>query len=104
MAAEALSKVGDNGKAQEYVNMVVRRAHGDENHDIDAVGDNLTEVIYDERRKEMFGEGHRFFDLVRTNKAAGTIPGFTEGKNEVFPIPIEEIQFSNNLWEQNTGY
>lgn len=104
MAAEALSKVGDDGKAQEYVNMVVRRAYGDEDHDIDAVGDNLTEAIYDERRKEMFGEGHRFFDLVRTNRAAGTIPGFTEDKNEVFPIPIEEIQFSNNLWEQNTGY
>ena len=104
MAAEAFSKVGNTDKAQEYVNQVVRRAYGDEDHDIDVVGQDLTNAIYEERRKEMFGEGHRFFDLVRTGRAAGTIPGFTANKNEVFPIPVEEIQFSNGLWEQNPGY
>jgi hypothetical protein len=38
------------------------------------------------------GEGFRFFDLVRTGKAAG-VDGFVAGKNELFPIPAEEIQF-----------
>ena len=39
------------------------------------------------------GEGHHFFDLVRTGRAANDIDGFTAGKNELFPVPIEEIDF-----------
>jgi hypothetical protein len=31
---------------------------------------------------------------VRTGKAAQEIDGFVAGKNELFPIPAEEIQFS----------
>ena len=54
-------------------------------------------------RMELVGEGHRFFDLVRTGRGT-EIPGFTTGKNEVFPIPIEEIQFANGNWEQNPNY
>jgi len=30
--------------------------------------------------------------------------GFEVGKHEVFPIPFEEIQFSNGNWDQNDGY
>ena len=105
MAAEAYNRGGiDDGKAKEYLNQVRRRAFGDNNHDISASGAALTDFIYDERRIELFGEGHRFFDLVRTGKAAGTIPGFKANKNELFPIPIEEIQFSNGNWAQNPGY
>jgi len=47
-------------------------------------------------------EGHRFFDLVRTNQAASTINGFVEGKHEVFPIPQAEIDISGLI--QNPGY
>ena len=105
MAAEAYNRGGiDDAKAREYLNQVRRRAFGDNNHDITASGLALTDFIADERRVELFGEGHRFFDLVRTGKAAGTIPGFTAGKNELFPLPIEEIQFANGNWQQNPGY
>lgn len=105
MAAEAYSRAGSNDtKAREYLNQVRRRAFGDNNHDISVSGAALTDFILAERRTELFGEGHRFFDLVRTGKAVGKIPGFTANKNELFPLPIEEIQFANGNWQQNPGY
>ncbi|MEP7094430.1 MAG: RagB/SusD family nutrient uptake outer membrane protein, partial [Flavobacterium sp.] len=104
-AAEAYNRGGiDDGKARGYLNQVRRRAFGDNNHDISASGAALTDFILAERRLELFGEGHRFFDLVRTGKAMGTIPGFKANKNELFPLPIEEIQFANGNWQQNPGY
>jgi hypothetical protein len=105
MAAEAYNRGGiDDGKARGYLNEVRKRAFGDNNHNISASGAALTDFILAERRLELFGEGHRFFDLVRTGKAVGTIPGFEKDKNELFPLPIEEIQFANGNWKQNPGY
>lgn len=105
MAAEAYNRGDiDDTKAQSYLNRVRARAFGDNNHNIASTGVALTDAIAHERRVELVGEGHRFFDLVRTGKAAQEIDGFTAGKNEVFPIPIEEIQFSNGNWEQNPNY
>ncbi|TDO72874.1 putative outer membrane starch-binding protein [Flavobacterium chryseum] len=105
MAAEAYNRGAiDDGKAREYLNLVRRRAFGDNNHDVTVGGASLTDLILKERRVELFGEGHRFFDLVRTGNAVGTIPGFTKDKNELFPLPIEEIQFANGNWKQNPGY
>ena len=104
MAAEANSRSGNNAKGQEYLNKVRDRAFGDTNHRITVAGQALTDFIWNERRVELLGEGHRFFDLVRTGKATSKITGFTSNKNEIFPIPFEEIQFSNGNWQQNTGY
>ncbi|RXG28267.1 RagB/SusD family nutrient uptake outer membrane protein [Leeuwenhoekiella marinoflava] len=106
MAAEAHNrKANPNaGLAQQYLNRVRRRAFGDTDHDITASGAALTDFIYDERRLELVGEGHRFFDLVRTGRAAQNIDGFTSNKNEVFPIPAIEIELAGNRWEQNQGY
>ena len=104
MAAEALNRGGiSDTRALEYLNRVRRRAFGDMNHDISDSGNTLTQVIYNERRLELVGEGHRFFDLVRTGNG-NLINGFTVDKNELFPVPIEEIQFSNGNWSQNPGY
>ena len=105
MAAEALNRGNiDDAKARGYLNLVRRRAFGDLNHDISSSGAALTDFIWAERRVELVGEGHRFFDLVRTGKAAQEITGFTANKHELFPIPIEEIQFANGNWAQNPGY
>jgi starch-binding outer membrane protein, SusD/RagB family len=104
MAAEAFNRSGNDTKATTYLNLVRRRAFGDLNHDINATSGTLTDFIWAERRVELMGEGHRFFDLVRTGKAVSKITGFTVDKNEIFPIPFEEIQFSSGNWQQNPGY
>ncbi|AOW20697.1 RagB/SusD family nutrient uptake outer membrane protein [Urechidicola croceus] len=101
MAAEAYNRGGINdGTAQTYLNKVRNRASLE---NITLTGNALTEAIYQERRVELVGEGHRFFDLVRTGRGS-EIDGFTPNKNELFPIPIEEIEFSNGNWQQNPGY
>lgn len=104
MAAEAFNRSGNDTKAMLYLNQVRSRAFGDANHNIMASGTTLTDFIWAERRLELMGEGHRFFDLVRTGKAAQSITGFTPNKNKVFPVPFEEIQFSDGNWQQNPGY
>jgi len=60
--------------------------------------------IKTERRLELAGEGHRFFDLVRWGDAAAKLGsrGFAAGKNEVFPIPYRELQ--GTKLKQNPGY
>ena len=42
---------------------------------------------------------------LRTGRAASTIPGFTPNKNEVFPIPLIEMQLAQAVdkWG-NPGY
>ncbi len=104
MAAEALNATGNDELARDYLNQVRRRGFGDLDHDVNASGDALRDFILVERRLELMGEGHRFFDLVRTGAAAGAIEGFSAGKHELFPLPFEEVQFSNGNWNQNPGY
>jgi tetratricopeptide (TPR) repeat protein len=105
MAAEAYTKGtnADNAKAQTYVNMVRRRAFGDTAHDFSSTGAALFDAIINERRLELAMEGERFFDLVRTGKAATVLgSSFKAGKNELFPIPQSEIDISGLT--QNNGY
>ncbi|SHJ61133.1 Starch-binding associating with outer membrane [Arenibacter nanhaiticus] len=102
MAAEALNRGNISDlRAQGYLNRVRSRA---ELADVTSTGANLTAAIYHERRVELVGEGHRFFDLVRTGKAAQEIEGFTTNKNELFPIPSIELELTGNRWTQNPGY
>lgn len=108
MAAEAhnLKSTPDDVLAMNYLNKVRQRAFGDTAHNTNASGTTLTEAIWNERRVELIGEGHRFFDLVRTEKAAEAIQGFTSNKNEIFPIPFIEMQLAGAIerWGQNPGY
>ena len=127
MAAEAEAQTG-GANAVNYLNQVRERAfrNSSRNYPYNAEN-NLLEAIYQERRLELAGEGHRFFDLVRTGKAEeafsaynAAIDGenlsaeektrrkinFTKGKNEVFHIPLEELNLANatDSWGQNPGY
>ncbi|MFN5844400.1 MAG: RagB/SusD family nutrient uptake outer membrane protein, partial [Flavobacteriia bacterium] len=84
--------------AQQLVNSVRSRAG------VQGIPVNSLTKIYDERRLELSGEGHRFFDLVRTGQASNYIDGFVTGKHEVFPIPQVEIDLAGGAWNQNAGY
>ncbi len=98
MEAEALIRGGgDANKAAYYLNAVRARVG------LPAVAATLPN-IYNERRLELGTEGHRFFDLVRTGQAATVLAfkGFTAGKNEVLPIPLDELY--NTKLVQNPNY
>jgi hypothetical protein len=104
MAAEAFNRSAtpNDTKAQGYLNLVRQRAFGDLLHNVTSTGATLKQAIWDERRLELAMEGDRFFDLVRTGQAATKISHFTVGKNEVFPIPQQEVEISGI--KQNPGY
>lgn len=98
MEAEALLQSGgDLARAEALLNAVRGRVG------LDPVAATL-ENIYHERRLELASEGHRWYDLVRTGRAATVLAddGFTAGKNEILPIPLEEL--SNTQLVQNPGY
>ena len=71
--------------------------------------EDLREAILTERRHELFFEGHRWFDLVRTGRLKARVetakPGVLvdESKYSLFPIPQEELDVNPNL-TQNNGY
>ncbi|WP_075343693.1 RagB/SusD family nutrient uptake outer membrane protein [Tenacibaculum agarivorans] len=99
MAAEAHVQSGNTGVAQGYLDQIRDRAFGNTTNRITVTLDNILQ----ERRLELAGEGHRFFDQVRTGQTS-SIPGFTANKNELFPIPRIEIELAGNNWCQNKGY
>ena len=79
-------------------------------------GTALLDAILLQRRVELLGEGHRWFDLRRTTKSivraeCGTNGGSRaqnctitpESRSWIFPIPFNEIKVNPNL-EQNPGY
>jgi hypothetical protein len=101
MAAEAHAQNGNGARALTLVNQVRNRVNMPS---LGGSGQQLIEAIWQERRLELSGEGHRFFDLVRTGQAANEIDNFVTGKHEVFPIPLVEINLAGNNWNQNSNY
>lgn len=98
MAAEANFQNGNTAFAEQYVNEVRQRAG------VSPLSGITLNDIYNERRLELSCEGHRFFDLVRTNQASSAIDGFSVGTHELFPIPQIEIDLAGGNWSQNPGY
>ncbi len=105
--AEASYHTGDQTSAKISLNKVRARARGNNEDvlpDVTSSGSALLEDIYHERRVELALEGHRFFDLVRTGRAASALSGYIEGVHNLFPIPESQIQATNGAITQNPGY
>lgn len=70
-----------------------------------ALGFLSIEAVWDERRAELAMEEDRFFDLVRSGRAASVLGsfGYVANKNNVFPIPSTQLQLNTNL-VQNPNY
>lgn len=105
MAAEAHNRKSapNDALALQYLNEVRQRPSVNMSA-INVTGNALTQAIWNERRVELAGEGLHFFDLVRTGRAAAEITGFTTSKNELFPLPQDEIDLAAAGWSQNIGY
>lgn len=103
MHAEAAFHTGDESTARISLNQVRARVGIPE---ITATGQALLDAIHRERRIELGLEAHRFFDLVRTHRAAQVLGplGFMQGVHELFPIPQSQIEATNGAITQNPGY
>lgn len=69
LKAEAMAATGDNGGARMLLNEIRNRAMP--GNDYTGTDDNLFEEVIRERSRELFLEGHRFYDLVRLAKKKG---------------------------------
>lgn len=111
IAAEAGLKGGVGGtKPLEYLNDIVSRANPANSV---SAGDFTLDRVLTERRKELIGEGHRFFDLLRnglTIKREGGyhLPNTPEVIDwnyykVVLPIPADQFKLNPDM-QQNPEY
>lgn len=63
---------------------------------------NVLLAIENERRLEFAFENHRWYDLVRTNRAQAVL-GITDPNKLLLPIPFRELLVDDQL-QQNPGY
>lgn len=113
LRAEARLAQNNTAGAADDLNMIRRRGAwpGQEAAvEIDA-GDVTLDFILDERARELVGEGHRWWDLVRTNKLVERVRLHNEqgGPNiqdfhVLRPIPQDQIDRTLGGYGQNPGY
>lgn len=82
------------------LNIIRERAGLGSIESIDSEDSYIDALLY-ERRAELNFEGHRFFDLVRLDKAGEVLN--LEDFRKILPIPEQELQISDAL-VQNPGY
>lgn len=110
-AAETALKEGNREKALDYLNRIVSRANPNK---VVTDAELTVDRILLERRKELVGEGHFFFDALRTNRtivreggwqlALGNANPIQPSDYRVaLPIPQAEIDANPNI-RQNNGF
>ena len=109
MNAEAANETGNPALALTSLNKVRLRARNGLTGILPDVTTTdqtaLRLAIYKERQVELAMESDRYFDVLRQGRAAEVFgpKGWTT-KNEVWPIPQNEIDLSGGVLTQNPGY
>ena len=113
IAAEGYAKSGNDATGLARLNSIVSRASVGTTL-AGLTGTVLTDRILVEREKELFCEGHRLFDLTRTNKVIDrqgadqwADPDYLVVQPNddftIYPIPDDEMDVNDNM-VQNAGY
>ncbi len=112
LRAEALNKIGGEANMNESLQLLnaIRSRAGLPKFatvaDAAAMYGDMESAILHERSVELCFEGHRWFDLVRTEKAIPVmqpINGLSDQRNLVWPIHMNSLNKNPNL-EQNEFY
>jgi hypothetical protein len=100
MEAEALVRGGTNPTRAQALLDAVRARIG-----LNPVPATMENILA-ERRLELAGEGHRWFDLVRLGLAEEMLSerGYVAGKHDALPIPQSELEFDGTQIEQDPAY
>jgi len=101
LKAEALNELGSQGDAVQLVNQIRARAGVGGVSPVDSR--DVKKAILDERFRELYAEGHRWFDLVRTGMAVEQIESLTTEDAILWPISTSARDRNPNL-TQNTYY
>jgi hypothetical protein len=117
MAAEAENELNGPAGAYQYINKVRERAYDPDQPLSGLSQQGFREAIYDERKWELAGEGHRRMDLIRwgilldviknTRHCAYDPASNIQPHHVLFPVPEEELQLNPALLESdptNNGY
>lgn len=110
MNAEANNELGNTSAALASLEKVRARARAGNNAILPPVvitdKTQLRNAIWHERRVELAMEFDRYFDVIRQGRAATVFgpKGWTANKNEVWPVPQNEIDVSAGMITQNPGY
>jgi len=110
MNAEAANETGNPQQALTSLEKVRARARAGNNAILPPVTTTdqaqLRNAIWHERQVELAMEFDRYFDVIRQGRAAQVFGpmGWKPNKNEVWPIPQNEIDLSAGVLTQNPGY
>jgi hypothetical protein len=110
MNAEANNELGNSAAAIASLELVRARARAGNNAILPKVTTTsqtaLRTAIWNERHIELAMEFDRYFDVIRQGRGAAIfgVRGWKAGKNEVWPLPQNEIDLSAGTLTQNPGY
>jgi starch-binding outer membrane protein, SusD/RagB family len=114
MYAEALNEQGyvADGPAFTYLNQIRTRAglasktSSNANTALEVPNQAAFRLaVEQERRVELAFEGHRWFDLIRTDRALPVLaPLGMQAHHVLFPVPQSQIDINPSLITQNPGY